>query len=119
MAQLRPFLIVLPADASTLLNVNTVPTELLAAMFGMSLSDATRLVAVRKTAAWRTPADFVAQLPPNTQSAEGIYDVKSNWFIVQSRIRLDRAALNAEALIRRRDGVIGGGGTEVIWTRQN
>jgi general secretion pathway protein K len=119
LAQLRPFLIVLPADASTLLNVNTVPTELLAAMFGMSLSDATRLVAVRKTAAWRTPADFVAQLPPNTQSAEGIYDVKSNWFIVQSRIRLDRAALNAEALIRRRDGVIGGGGTEVIWTRQN
>ncbi len=121
LAQLRPFLIVLPAgtEATTKLNVNTVPAELLAAIVpGMSLSQANSLVARRKTAAWRTPADFQSQVPGGDQLGD-TWDIKSSWFIVQSRIRLDRAALNAESLIRRNPVVSVGGGTQVIWTRQN
>lgn len=120
MAKLRPFLIVLPyGTEATKLNVNTVPAELLSAIVpGMSLSQANSLVARRKTAAWRTPADFASQAA-NGQTLAETWDIKSRWFIVQSRIRLDRAALNAESLIERTPVVNVGGGTRVIWTRQN
>lgn len=120
MAKLRPFLIVLPyGTEATKLNVNTVPAELLSAIVpGMSLSQANSLVARRKTAAWRTPADFSSQAA-NNQQLDDTWDIKSRWFIVQSRIRLDRAALNAESLIERTPVVSVGGGTRVIWTRQN
>jgi len=120
MAKLRPFLIVLPyGTEATKLNVNTLPAELLSAIVpGMSLSQANSLVARRKTAAWRTPADFSSQAA-NNQQLDDTWDIKSRWFIVQSRIRLDRAALNAESLIERTPVVSVGGGTRVIWTRQN
>ena len=120
MAKLRPFLIVLPYGTdATKLNVNTVPAELLSAIVpNMSLSQANSLVARRKTAAWRTPADFKSQVPGGDALAD-TWDIKSRWFIVQSRIRLDRAALNAESLIERTPVVSVGGGTQVIWTRQN
>lgn len=119
LAKLRPFLTVLPGNETTKLNVNTVPPELLSAIVpGMSLSQANTLVARRKTAAWRTPADFSSQAG-GTGELPDTWDVRSSWFIVQSRIRLDRAALNAESLIRRNPAVSIGGGTQVIWTRQN
>ncbi len=120
MAKLRPFVIVLPyGTEATKLNVNTVPAELLSAIVpGMSLSQANSLVARRKTAAWRTPMDFSSQAA-NNQQLDDTWDIKSRWFIVQSRIRLDRAALNAESLIERTPVVSVGGGTRVIWTRQN
>lgn len=119
MAKLRPFLIVLPGNEVTKLNVNTVPAELLSAIVpGMSLSQANSLVARRKTAAWRTGAEFTSYAA-NNQQLPATWDVKSSWFIVQSRIRLDRAALNAESLIRRNPAPMVGGGTQVIWTRQN
>ena len=118
MAKLRPFLIVLPASP-TPLNVNTAPPELLAALVpGMSLSEANRLVEVRKRTPWRDPAMFQSEVTKASTLTDE-FSVKSNWFLVQSRIRLDRAALNAESLIERQDGAIGGGGTKVIWTRQN
>ena len=118
MAKLRPYLIVLPS-APTPLNVNTVPAELLAALVpGMSLSEANSWVARRKTAAWRDPEMFKSQVQ-NASTLSDEFSVRSNWFLVQSRIRLDRAALNAESLIERKEGVIGVGGTNVVWTRQN
>jgi general secretion pathway protein K len=54
---------------------------------------------------------------PGTQLAPDSIDVQSKYFLVQSRIRLDRAALNAESLISRSGAI--GGGTNVVWTRQN
>ncbi|MFC0251013.1 type II secretion system minor pseudopilin GspK [Massilia consociata] len=121
MARLRPFLIVLPVtDAPTTINVNTAPAELLAALVPqMSMSEATNLVARRRTAPWRELTYFQSQVTNGDQVSNQAVDVKSNWFVVQSRIRLDRAALNAESLIQRASGVVPGGGTKVIWTRQN
>ncbi len=120
LAQLRPFVIVLPVGTeATKLNVNTVPPELLSALAReVSLSQANSLVARRKTAAWRSDADFRSQVPGGEELPQ-TWDIKSRWFIVQSRIRLDRAALNAESLIERQASVTIGGGTRVIWTRQN
>ena len=119
LAKLRPFLVVLPS-APTPLNVNTVPPELLAALVpGMSLSEANSLVARRKATPWHQLSFFKAQVGLAENLPDQLASVKSNWFLVQSRIRLDRAALNAESLIERKEGVIGGGGTNVVWTRQN
>ncbi|MGI4721554.1 MAG: type II secretion system minor pseudopilin GspK [Janthinobacterium lividum] len=116
LAQLKPFLIVLPQ--ATTINVNTAPAELLAALSPeITLSEAQRLVARRKTAPWRDMANFRNEIRSGDSVSDEVAATKSDWFLVQSRIRLDRAALNAESLIQRR-GILGGG-TVVIWTRQN
>ncbi|MBQ5950103.1 type II secretion system minor pseudopilin GspK [Massilia sp. ST3] len=116
MQKLRPFLTVLPQQ--TPVNVNTAPAEVLAAVLpGYSLSEANVLVEKRKRAPWRDIEYFKGELKPASQPEDGSIGVQSNYFLVQSRIRLDRAALNAESLISR-EGIIGGG-TKVVWTRQN
>jgi general secretion pathway protein K len=115
--RLRPFVIVLPER--TPVNVNTAPPEVLSAMVkGLSVSEANSLVVRRKQAAWRDLAYFTSAVNDRPSRAEGGLAVKSDWFLVDSRIRLDRAALDAEALIHRYPTLIAGGGTKVEWIRQ-
>lgn len=111
--KLRPFVIVLPEP--TPVNVNTAPAEVLAAVISSSISEGNALVARRKTAAWRTIEEFKSQVH-DIQLADGVAGVKSEYFLVISRIRLDRAALDAESLIQRKTS--GTFGTKVVWTRQ-
>ncbi|CAH0214381.1 hypothetical protein SRABI118_02064 [Massilia sp. Bi118] len=115
--RLRPFVIVLPEV--TPVNVNTAPAEVLASLMpNMSVSEANSLVVRRQRAAWRDMNYFsseIGQSRPITPNAAG---VRSDWFLVNSRIRLDRAALDAEALIHRFPTLIAGGGTQVVWIRQ-
>jgi general secretion pathway protein K len=114
--RLRPFVIVLPVSG-TPVNVNTAPAEVLAALVqGMSVSEANALVVRRKQAPWRDLSYFHTELN-GRQVAGNATDVKSQWFLVNSRIRLDRAALDAEALIHRPIG-INSGSTAVQWIRQ-
>ena len=116
MQKLRPFVIVLPEP--TPVNVNTAPPEVLAAVLPeYSLSEANVLVERRKRTPWRDIEQFKSELKTTNGLFEGAIDKQSKYFLVQSRIRLDRAALNAESLISR-SGIIGGG-TKVVWTRQN
>ncbi|MES2322057.1 MAG: type II secretion system minor pseudopilin GspK [Pseudomonadota bacterium] len=116
--KLREYVIVLPEP--TPVNVNTAKAEVIAALAeGFSVSQANALVSRREKAYYRQRPDFTAQLfgyngPP---LEEKTYDVKSEWFIVVSRVRLDRAALDAEALVNRKldDQVL----TRTVWVRQN
>jgi general secretion pathway protein K len=117
--KLRPFVIVLPEQ--TPVNVNTAPAEVLAAVLPkMSVSGANALLARRKQAAWNDFFKFRTEVGEDELAAD-IADVKSSWFLVDSRIQLDRAALNAEALVYRPLGGFGltVGGTQVRWIRQN
>jgi general secretion pathway protein K len=118
--RLRPFVIVLPEKAP--LNVNTAPAEVLAAVVpGMSVSEANTLVVRRKQAAWRGIEYFATEVhsdEANRPIANGTAGVRSDWFLVDSRIRLDRAALDAEALVHRSPALVAGGGTAVVWIRQ-
>jgi general secretion pathway protein K len=116
--KLRPFVTVLPDPAKV--NVNTAPAEVLAAVLPhMSVSEANALVVRRKQAAWKDLASFSAEV--NETDLDAVADVKSEWFLVDSRIKLDRAGLNAESLVYR---PLGGGliaamsGTAVKWTRE-
>jgi len=115
--RLRPFVIVLPEPAPV--NVNTAPAEVLAALMpNMSVSEANSLVVRRQRAAWRQMTYFAAEIGEGRPITPNAADVKSEWFLVNSRIRLDRAALDAEALIHRFPTLIAGGGTQVVWIRQ-
>jgi general secretion pathway protein K len=115
--RLRPFVIVLPE--ATPVNVNTAPAEVLAALMpNMSVSEANSLVVRRQRAAWRDLNYFSSEIGESRPLTPGAAGVRSDWFLVNSRIRLDRAALDAEALIHRFPTLIAGGGTKVEWIRQ-
>jgi len=117
---LRPFVIVLPSG-DTEVNVNTAPAEVLAAVLpGCSVSQANALVEQRKRSPWNDVAFFRSELQcGQDESSEPRINVTSNYFLVQSRIRLDRAALDAESLVERGGNLVNRGSINVIWTRQN
>lgn len=115
--RLRPFVTVLPEK--TPVNVNTAPAEVLAAlMANMSVSEANTLIVRRKQAPWRSKAYFDADIGEGRDATPDAASVKSDWFLVDSRIRLDRAALDAQALIHRSPALVAGGGPKVVWIRQ-
>jgi general secretion pathway protein K len=98
--------------------VNTAPAEVIAALVeNYSVSEANALVARRKQAYYRQPSDFEQQLY-GKKCVDGACDVKSEWFLVLSRVRLDRAALDAEALVSRKLASPGVP-TTTVWVRQN
>jgi general secretion pathway protein K len=115
--KLRPFVTVLPDQAPV--NVNTAPAEVLSAITMLSMSEANALVVRRKQAPWKDIAQFATEAhltDPDTT----VMNVKSDWFLVDTRIRLDRAALNAQSLIYRPTGgmIVALTGTAVKWTRE-
>ena len=119
-AKLREFVIVLPYTTGSQnkqgLNVNTAPPEVLAAVIeNFSLSEAQALVASRKTAYFREIAGFKMRLNDKNPIDEDSLTVSSEFFLVQSRIRLDRANLDSEALVERQAA----GATTVVAIRQN
>jgi general secretion pathway protein K len=116
--KLREFVIVLPVAAATV-NVNTAPPEVIAALVeNYSVAQATALVARRKQAFYRQTSDFTAQLFGNQLTLATAVDVKSEYFLILSKVRLDRAALDAEALVQREmNGQTFK--TSTVWVRQN
>jgi general secretion pathway protein K len=112
--QLRDFVIVLP-EQGTLINVNTAPAELLAALVqDYSVSDATTLVNNRKRVYYRQLSDFTTAIQGKATLV--LPDVKTSYFLVFSRVRLDRAALDTQALIYRNPV---GMQTKLEWIREN
>ena len=112
--RLREFVIVLPER--TMVNVNTAPPEVLAAVVqNLSMGAASSLVARRKNVPWRDIGIFTTEVAPAIVLPDTV-GVRSDYFLIHSRIRLDRAALDAEALINRPGGQPK---TTLEWVRQN
>ena len=100
LAALRDFIVVLPQ--ATAVNVNTAPPEVLAALAdGVSLAQAGALTVARKQAYFKSLGEFTAALGGKSVDAGVDLGVKSSYFLVFSRVRLDRAALDAQSLIYR------------------
>ena len=111
--KLKSFVVILPRP--TPVNVNTAPAEVLAARIGtLTLSDATSLVASRNTASFRDLADFVQRLrgEPFAASANEA-SVTTQYFLVDGKVRINRAGLDVQALIERI-----GVNTKIIWIRE-
>ena len=114
LGKLKNFAIFLPR--ATPVNVNTAPAEVLAARIGtLTLSDATSLVAKRNTASFRDLADFAQRLPgkPFVALAKEA-SVTTHYFLVDGKVRMNRAELEVQALIERN-----GNRTNIVWIREH
>lgn len=112
--KLRDFVVVLPRQ--TPVNVNTAAPELLAALLNGSVTEGQNLVVARK----RTPFTDVNNFKSYVQSmgkqpvlSDSELDTRSDFFLVLSRVRLDRAELMSWSLIQREAA-----GTRVVWIRE-
>ena len=112
--KLRNLVIFLPVPLSKV-NINTAPVEVLTAvMEDGSASDAAFIVAARTTASFRQGDARLAQV--KTFSTNN-FDFRSNYFLVNGKVKLNRAVLQIQALISRTAG--NPAKTQVIWTREN
>jgi len=118
LAKIKDFVIFLPR--ATPINVNTAPAEVLAASIdGLSLADAVALVGRRDTASFRNIGDFVLALPPDIRDSPSASpsdteaSVMTNYFLVNGKVRMNRADLEVQALIERI-----GTNTKLVWIRE-
>jgi general secretion pathway protein K len=113
--KLKKYVVVLPDTPDrqpTPINMNTAPPEILAAKLRLSLADAVTLAASRDSAYLTTTYDVKNRLP----SADPYLDraaVGSSYFLVNGKVRLNRAGLEMQALLFRN-----GGTTRLIWIRE-
>ena len=115
--KLRNLVIFLP-QAGTQVNINTASADILAAVIeGISASDAAVIVATRTTANFRG-GDFALRLPGIPTIGASNLGVVSDYFLVNGRVKLSRAALQTQTLIKR-TGRGQASKTQVIWTREN
>jgi general secretion pathway protein K len=113
-ARLREVAMVLPG--ATKINVNTAGAEVLAAVLkNYSLSEANSLIVRRKQTQFRSKEIFKAAVGDESRVDMELIEVLSSYFLVRCKVRLDRAALDVEALVERQAG----GRTNLIWVRQN
>jgi general secretion pathway protein K len=112
--KLREFVVVLPKQ--TPVNVNTAAPELLAALVNGSVSEGQNLVVARKRTPFTDVNNFKAYLQSMGKQpvlADSEMDCRSDFFLVLSRVRLDRAELMSWSLIQREPA-----GTKVVWIRE-
>ena len=99
--RLAPYIVFLPVR--TPVNVNTASREVLAAAIkGLDLASAERLVQLRQRAAFKTLADVAAQVPQAAPLDPQQVDVKSSFFEVHGRLRLADRMLDRVSLVERR-----------------
>ena len=100
--RLRPYVTALPEP--TPVNVNTAPTEVLAALFqDLTLEEAKALIDERKSGYFRDQGDFRAHLPATKvgQINDNDFSVSSRYFMVTSLASFGRANAGYKALLAR------------------
>lgn len=99
--RLEPYVTLLPVR--TLVNANTAGREVLvAAIKGLDLASAERLIQVRQRSHFKTAADVLAQIPGLAAGANPTIGVVSNFFEVRGRLRLNDRVLEQRSLVERR-----------------
>jgi len=98
--RLRPFVSVLPLF--TALNVNTASPEVLAAVVReLGLDAARALTAQRERAYFRSPAEFLAQLPPGAVVGGNDITIASEYFLASVKVTIGGAQARGTALLTR------------------
>jgi general secretion pathway protein K len=106
LAALEPHLTVLPER--TLLNLNTASAQAISASIpGLDLAQAQRIVAERERSPFKTLIDVRQVAPglPADQPDSQHHDVRSRYFEVRGRLRLDGAIIEERSLVVR-DGLV-------------
>jgi general secretion pathway protein K len=102
--RLEPWVVILPG-ADTKVNVNTAPAEVIAAAVdGMSLGAAQRLVQERSRTAIKNLAEAPARtyFPADPATKLDGVGVASRFFVIQGRLRLGERVLEERSLVERR-----------------
>ena len=102
--RLASVVVLLPV--ATPVNLNTASREVLAGVVsGLDLGSADRLVQSRVRTPLRSVADAVAIVGAGPKLQERDVDVKSSYFEVQGRLRLESRVLESRSLVERRSGL--------------
>ena len=100
--RLAPWVDLLPLP--TPINANTASREVLvAAIDGLDLGTAERLVQARQRDPFKNLAQLQALLPPAATADPGRVAVNSSWFHVSGRLRLDERVLEERSLLQREE----------------
>ncbi|MDE2160068.1 MAG: type II secretion system minor pseudopilin GspK [Burkholderiales bacterium] len=103
--RLEPYVDLLPQP--TQVDANTAPREVLvAAIDGLDLGTAQRLVDLRQRAPFRSLAEIQAQLPATLKLDAGRIGVFSSWFEVSGRLRIEDRVLEQRSLLQRLNGTV-------------
>ncbi|MFO1330216.1 MAG: type II secretion system minor pseudopilin GspK [Rubrivivax sp.] len=98
---LLPYVSLLPVR--TAVNVNTAGREvLLAAVDGLDLATAERLVIARQRTPFKTMEDIQRELPETLKPDASRIGVKTSYFDVYGRLRLEDRVLEQHSLVERR-----------------
>jgi general secretion pathway protein K len=118
-AALAPYLVVLDGN-KTRLNVNTAAAEVIAAQIGISLARARAVVAQRERISHFVDVgnfrNYVGE-GGSAEAGDASIATTSSYFFVRGQIKLARADIRMEALVRR-SAQPGGGPVEVLWQRE-
>lgn len=108
-AALEPFATVLPR--STLVNINTAPAEVIAAVVpSLDVPSARRFVARRERTFYRTLEQAAVELDSQPVLNPGLLGVGSAFFVVTGVIRYDRVESQTDTLLERMNDRV-----EVLW----
>jgi general secretion pathway protein K len=104
--KLRPYVILLP-EQPTLVNVNTAPKEVIAAMVeNLDLARAARLVQARQRKPFKnTPADLIEVLGQGNWKFEHL-SVNSSYFEIRGRLRYEDNIIEQRNLVQRTGGEV-------------
>jgi len=109
--KLKDYVIVLPAV--TKINVNTAPAEVIAAKVDtLSLAEAATLVAARQSRPFQSLEGL--PIPASIPNPGEVLDVKTEYFLINGNVRLNRAGMEMQALIRRESATR----QNVVWIRE-
>ena len=98
--RMKPYVVILPIR--TAVNVNTAAKEvLIAGIDGLDLGTAERMVQVRQRQPFKDLQDL-KRLIPTLQVVQQRADVKSSFFEVRGRLRLEDRVLEESSLVERR-----------------
>jgi general secretion pathway protein K len=98
--RLSSYVVLLPR--ATKLDVNTASREIIAAVAGVDLGSAERLVQTRQRTPFATLDDALRQLPSAPEDASGRLDISSQFFEVSGRLRLGDRILEQRSLVERK-----------------
>ncbi|WP_363320957.1 type II secretion system minor pseudopilin GspK [Ramlibacter sp.] len=99
---LEPYVTILPGTTSAPVNINTAPAEVLYAVgTNLALADAKRVVADREHQAFNFVTDTARLLPTGSSFPPLYAGVKSDYFEVRGRLRLDDTVIEERSLIHR------------------
>jgi general secretion pathway protein K len=97
--KLKDFVIVLPAV--TKININTAPAEVIAAKIDtLTLAEAAALVAARQSKPFLNLEGLPIPASADNELSK-LFDVKTDYFLINGNVRLNRAGMEMQALIWR------------------